>query len=63
MMPGLVVFTHAVAIFQVVIGRIFDRTGPEIVQYDCDSALSERSPCISAFCSVRSETGTQATVL
>jgi hypothetical protein len=35
---SLAVFTHAVAIF--VIGGVFDGTGPEIVQYDCDSILS-----------------------
>jgi hypothetical protein len=40
-------FTHVVAIF--VIGGVFDRTRPEIVQYDCDSVLSERPPCIFAF--------------
>ena len=44
---ALVVFTHAVAIFGV--GGVFDRTGPEIVQYDGDSVLSEGSPCISVF--------------
>jgi hypothetical protein len=44
---AFVVFTHAVAIF--VIGGVFDKTGPEILQYDCDSVLSEGSPRISAF--------------
>jgi hypothetical protein len=46
--------SHAVAIF--VIGGVFDRTRPEIVQFDCDSVWSEGSPCISAF---DSETGVQ----
>ena len=42
----LEVFTHVVAI--IIVGGVFDRTGPEIVQYD-DSVLSEGSTCISAF--------------
>jgi hypothetical protein len=49
MVPAYVVFTHAVAIFVWWRLRDFDRAGPEIVQYDCDSVLSEGSPCISAF--------------
>jgi hypothetical protein len=51
---ALVVFTHAVAIF--VVGGVFDRTRPEIVQYDGDSVWSEGSPGISTF---DSETGAQ----
>ena len=38
---ALVVFTHAVAILIFVVGGVFDRTGPETVQYedDCDSVI------------------------
>ena len=51
---ALVIFIHAVAISDV--GEVFDRTRPEIVQYDCDSVLSEALPCISVF---DSETGAE----
>ena len=47
---ALVVFTHTVVV------GVFDRTGPEIVQYGCDSVLSEVLPCISVF---DSETGAE----
>jgi hypothetical protein len=46
---ALVVFTHCHAVAIFIIGGVFNRTGPEVVQYDCDSILSEGSPCISVF--------------
>lgn len=39
---ALVVFTHCHAVAIFIIGGVYNRTGPEIVQYDCDSGLQEK---------------------